>query len=69
MIDYIGSSLTFLIYSFICLIGLYLIWRIYPETTGLELEDIGQLLSTGWGVEESNKRFVQLIDNKRIRQD
>jgi len=32
------------------------IWRIYPETKGLSLEEVGELLANGWGVKESLRR-------------
>ena len=57
LIEFLGASWTFLIYSSICLVGWFCIWRIYPETAGLQLEGVGELLRTGWGVKESIERF------------
>jgi len=31
--------------------------KIYPETAGLGLEDVGGLLREGWGVKDSLGRF------------
>lgn len=39
------------------MVGWVLIWRVYLETAGLELEGIGELLRDGWGVEESVRAF------------
>lgn len=47
---------TFVCYAAVCLLGWLAVYAIYPETAGLELEDVGQLLRTGWGVQESVRR-------------
>jgi len=57
MMELLGASFTFLIYAIICIVGWFCIWRIYPETAGLELEGIGELLKDGWGVRESVAAF------------
>ena len=41
----------------ICAFGWVMIWKIYPETAGLELEGISELLQDGWGVEDSMSGF------------
>ncbi|KAL1884380.1 hypothetical protein VTK73DRAFT_74 [Phialemonium thermophilum] len=42
---------TFTMYAVICLAGYLLIWRIYPETAGLSLEEASSLLEAdNWGV-------------------
>lgn len=51
MLDGIGPMATFAIYAVICVVGEFLIWLIYPETKGLGLEETGELLKHGWGVE------------------
>ena len=53
----IGPTLTFWIYALICTIGWVGVYKIYPETAGLELEGIGALLKDGWGVTESIEGF------------
>ena len=50
MMQLLNPSWTFVIYTFICALGWGMIWRIYPETKGLGLEEVGQLLKVGWGV-------------------
>ncbi|KAF2117517.1 general substrate transporter [Lophiotrema nucula] len=47
---------TFALYTSICVVGYVAVIRIYPETAGLGLEDVGELLREGWGVEESVRR-------------
>ncbi|KAF2801169.1 putative MFS myo-inositol transporter [Melanomma pulvis-pyrius CBS 109.77] len=44
---------TFALYALVCCGAWLSIWRIYPETAGLSLEDVGGLLRDGWGVEKS----------------
>jgi MFS transporter, SP family, solute carrier family 2 (myo-inositol transporter), member 13 len=53
----IGPTSTFFIYAVICAIGWVGVFKIYPETAGLELEGIGTLLKSGWGVKESIEGF------------
>lgn len=50
LMDALGPSCTFILYAFICGIGYGLVWRIYPETAGLSLEEATALLEHGWGV-------------------
>lgn len=50
MMDALSPSWTFVLYAGICTIGLGLVWRIYPETAGLSLEEATALLDNGWGV-------------------
>ena len=49
MMDTLSPSWTFILYAAICGGGYLLVWRIYPETTGLSLEEATALLETGWG--------------------
>ncbi|RDL39103.1 MFS general substrate transporter [Venustampulla echinocandica] len=56
MMEFFTPSWTFVIYAGICLTGWLCIWRIYPETKGLSLEDVSALLANGWGVRESLSR-------------
>ncbi|EGP83071.1 uncharacterized protein MYCGRDRAFT_77545 [Zymoseptoria tritici IPO323] len=57
LMKWAGPSVTFVLYAAICCAGWMTIWRIYPETAGLELEDIGELLKSGWGVGKSVAEF------------
>jgi SP family myo-inositol transporter-like MFS transporter 13 len=41
---------TFALYALVCAAAWRVVFRIYPETVGLSLEDVGALLSAGWGV-------------------
>lgn len=54
MMQILGSEVTFAGYAIVCAIGWILVWLIYPETKGLELEDVGRLLDQGWGVRDRN---------------
>ena len=50
---------TFALYSAVCVGAWITVWRIYPETAGLGLEDVGGLLREGYGVKDSVRRFRQ----------
>lgn len=50
LMDLLSPSWTFVLYSIVCGIGYVLVWRIYPETAGLSLEEATALLENGWGV-------------------
>ncbi|KAI2485826.1 ProP Permease major facilitator superfamily [Pyrenophora tritici-repentis] len=50
---------TFALYAGICVGAWITVWRIYPETAGLGLEDVGGLLRDGYGVKDSVRRFRQ----------
>ncbi|KAL6852910.1 hypothetical protein ACO1O0_007458 [Amphichorda felina] len=50
LMDALSPSWTFVLYAGICAVGYVLIWRIYPETAGLSLEEATALLENGWGV-------------------
>ncbi|GAB7348121.1 hypothetical protein MBLNU459_g6139t1 [Dothideomycetes sp. NU459] len=59
MMQTLGATTTFVCYTTICVLGWCLIWAIYPETSGLALEDVGRLLATGWGVRPEKGRRAQ----------
>ncbi|TWU75665.1 hypothetical protein ED733_007268 [Metarhizium rileyi] len=50
LMEALSPSWTFALYASICGIGYALVWRIYPETAGLSLEEATTLLERGWGV-------------------
>lgn len=50
LMDALSPSWTFVLYAAICVVGYVLIWRIYPETAGLTLEEATTLLENDWGV-------------------
>jgi SP family myo-inositol transporter-like MFS transporter 13 len=56
MMEWLSPSWTFVIYAVVCVVGWTAIWKIYPETKGLSLEETGELLADGWGVKESMRR-------------
>lgn len=56
MMEWLTPTWTFVIYAAVCVGGWVAIWKIYPETKGLGLEEVGALLERGWGVEESTRR-------------
>ncbi|KIX95209.1 uncharacterized protein Z520_09125 [Fonsecaea multimorphosa CBS 102226] len=57
MMDFLGAQWTFVTYAGICALGWVVVWSIYPETMGLRLEEVGELLKNGWGVDESLERL------------
>ena len=56
MMEFLTPAWTFVIYAGVCIAGWICLWRIYPETKGLSLEQTGALLADGWGVKESLRR-------------
>lgn len=50
MMELLTPKWTFTTYALICMAGWVAILRIYPETNGLRLEQVGALLADGWGV-------------------
>ncbi|KAI6781531.1 Myo-inositol transporter-like protein [Emericellopsis cladophorae] len=50
LMDLLSPSWTFVLYAAICVVGYILVWGIYPETAGLNLEEATALLEHGWGV-------------------
>jgi len=57
MMEFCTPTGTFALYALVCVACWGTIWRIYPETAGLGLEDVGGLLRDGWGVKESVRGF------------
>lgn len=65
MMESLGATTTFLMYAVICLIGWVGVWWIYPETAGLELEGVGELLKDGFGVAQSVEDFRERKKKKK----
>jgi MFS transporter, SP family, solute carrier family 2 (myo-inositol transporter), member 13 len=59
MMEVLTPFWTFAVYAVVCAIGWAAVWAIYPETMGLDLEDVGKLLKDGWGVRESLRRVEE----------
>ncbi|PGH07947.1 hypothetical protein AJ80_07928 [Polytolypa hystricis UAMH7299] len=57
LMEWISPSWTFVLYAVVCAVGWCGVWAVYPEMSGLELEDVRGLLDQGWGVKESLERF------------
>lgn len=45
-----GAAWAFAGYALVCVFGLAVCWRIYPETGGLAIEQVEGVLKDGWGV-------------------
>ncbi|KAF1970466.1 general substrate transporter [Bimuria novae-zelandiae CBS 107.79] len=56
MMQFLSPTGTFVVYAGVCVTAWVCVRRIYPETAGLGLEDVGEVLRVGWGVEESVRR-------------
>jgi len=50
MMELLSPSITFMVYAAVCVAAWLSVRRYYPETMGLSLEEVGQLLRNGWGV-------------------
>ena len=56
MMKWLSPTWTFAVYALICALGWLAIWRIYPELSGLGLEEVKGLLAHSWGVEQTLRR-------------
>jgi SP family myo-inositol transporter-like MFS transporter 13 len=56
MMEFLTPAWTFVVYAAVCLAGWAAVWRIYPETKGLSLEEVGNLLAEGWGSRGGSNR-------------
>lgn len=65
MMDWISPVWTFVMYAVICGAGWGLTWAIYPEMSGLGLEEVRGLLVAGWGVRESVEGFKRRRGERR----
>ncbi|RMZ80273.1 hypothetical protein DV738_g2849, partial [Chaetothyriales sp. CBS 135597] len=49
LMAWVGAPWTFVGYALICVTGWVLVWAIYPEVSGMQLEEVGELLKHGFG--------------------
>lgn len=56
MMEWMSPTWTFVAYAIVCAAGWATVRSIYPEMSGLGLEEVKGLLADGWGVEESLQR-------------
>ncbi|KAL1999366.1 hypothetical protein VTN02DRAFT_4611 [Thermoascus thermophilus] len=56
MMEWISPGWTFIVYAVVCAAGWVAVWAIYPEMSGMGLEEVKGLLADGWGVKESWRR-------------
>jgi MFS transporter, SP family, solute carrier family 2 (myo-inositol transporter), member 13 len=63
MMQYLTPGWTFVCYAAICVGGWFVVHRIYPETMGLGLEEVGELLAEGWGVDRRDGRVREMGDD------
>lgn len=68
MMQTLTPTWTFVVYALVCALGWVSLWWCYPETKALEIEDVGSLLQTGWGVKESLERLKLLERQESERQ-
>lgn len=57
LMELLTPSWTFALYAVVCATCWFTIYFVYPETAGLGLEDVKDILKAGWGVKESTTRF------------
>jgi SP family myo-inositol transporter-like MFS transporter 13 len=69
MMDLITPTGTFTVYACVCAAAWLAVWRIYPETAGLGLEDVRVLLRDGWGVEKSLQQFSDAKGSRTRRNE
>ena len=53
MMELLSPAWTFATYAVVCAVSWFGVWMIYPEMSGLGLEEVKELLADGWGVKES----------------
>ena len=62
MMEWLSPGWTFATYAAVCVIGWFGVWAIYPEMSGLRLEEVKELLADGWGVQDSLRRRRSRLD-------
>jgi SP family myo-inositol transporter-like MFS transporter 13 len=50
LLEAVGGAGVFTVYAVVCAGGLTVGWRVYPETGGLGMEKVQEVLAHGWGV-------------------
>ncbi|KAK7532478.1 general substrate transporter [Phyllosticta citribraziliensis] len=65
LMDGLSPAGTFALYTAVCVAAWGTVHRIYPETAGMGLEEVGGLLRDGWGVKESLARWSE---RRRVRE-
>jgi len=65
LLDAITPAGTFAVYAGICGIGWLFVLFIYPETSGLSIEDVSILLRNDFGVRKSSYRQLAQADKRR----
>lgn len=60
MLEWLSPGWTFALYAAVCAVGWVGVWAIYPEMSGLSLEEVKGFLEHGWGVKESLQRRRQI---------
>lgn len=65
MMQVFSPAATFAVYAGVCVGAWVAVRKIYPETAGLGLEDVGGLLRGGWGVEESVRARARARERER----
>ncbi|OGM42038.1 translation initiation regulator (Gcn20) [Aspergillus bombycis] len=53
MMELLSPGWTFGTYAVVCAVSWFGVWSIYPEMSGLGLEEVKELLADSWGVKES----------------
>lgn len=51
LMELMTPTWTFVMYAAVCAAGYWIVYKIYPETAGLSLEETTALLEHGWGVQ------------------
>ncbi|KAL5362795.1 general substrate transporter [Aspergillus floccosus] len=66
MMEFLSPGWTFATYAVVCFVGWFGVWAIYPEMSGLSLEEVKGLLTDGWGVRESLSRSRHNAQGDRL---
>ncbi|KAJ5495641.1 Myo-inositol transporter 1 [Penicillium diatomitis] len=66
MMKWLSPTWTFAVYALVCVVGWLVIRGIYPEMSGLGLEEVRGLLSEGWGVEKTLRRQAETRHEQRV---
>lgn len=61
ILDRFGGTVTFSLSAAVCALGWLILVRIYPETSGLSLEEVGKLFEKDWGVQRSLRRNRDVV--------